>query len=540
VDPAARFAAELRRLRALPPSLPEGPYLVALSGGSDSTALLLLAIEAGCSVRAAHLDHALRPDSDADALSVFELCRGLGVTLFSQRTDVAAVAAARGWSLEDTARRVRYDFLARVARQAGTAAILTGHTLDDDAETLLLQLLRGTARATGVPPRRGRVLRPLLAFRREELESFLDERNLDWLNDPSNRDTRFTRNWVRHDLLPRLEERFPGARTALARYARLSREEDAFLEQLVAHVPIEADWRREPLAIRRRLVRAALEEAGVPPDTAHVEDVIEALEAGAVRRLSLPSGATARTQVGRLTVWRGEAAKPDLDWPTGLDRTGLEGAEVRTRQAGDRIRLPGGTRKLSDVLIDRKVPREERDAITVIALANEVLWVGLDPPILSTALGNSPDEDATLMGEAITLAREAADAGEVPVGAVVARAGEVIGRGRNRSREGRDMTLHAELEALRQATTEAGAFLTGCTLYVTLEPCPMCLGAAIEARVERIVYGAENVKAGALGGVSDLLRAPWTHLPIVRRNLRAKECAGLLSDFFGNLRSEQA
>ncbi|HWG84661.1 MAG TPA: tRNA lysidine(34) synthetase TilS [Deinococcales bacterium] len=537
MDPAARLAAEVARLRALPPALPDGRVLVALSGGGDSTALLVLALESGPPVVAAHLDHAMRPASGEEAARVSELCTRLGVELRSERVDVPAVAAARRWSPEDAARRVRYDFLSRAAREAGCVAVLTGHTLEDDAETVLLQLLRGTARATGIPPRQGRVLRPLLGVRREALRELLRERAIGWVEDDSNSDAVYTRNWLRQRVLPLLAERFPGAHDSLARYASVSRDEDVLLEALAAEVPPGADWRREPLALRRRLVRRALEGAGTRPDREHLDAILAALEGTGLRRLSLPGGLTARAGSGRLTILR-DPSPAHLSWPEGLDFSAYPGAELRTRRPGDRVRMPGGTRKLSDVFIDRKVPREERDAIPVVAIGQEVLWAGTVPPLLDVRLGVARDEDHDLMAEALALAREAAAEGEVPVGAVVARAGQVIGRGRNRSRADGDMTLHAELEALRQAAGTAGPYLDGCTLYVTLEPCPMCLGAAIEARASRIVYAAPNPKAGALGGVRDLLRAPWTHRPAVRGGVRAQEAAALLSAFFSALRSE--
>ena len=164
------------------------------------------------------------------------------------------------------------------------------------------------------------------------------------------------------------------------------------------------------------------------------------------------------------------------------------------------------------------------------------------------------------MRQALALAREAFDAGEVPVGAVVIRQtqsgflparleddptfkaqnhvhSETAGRGRNRSRDTTDMTAHAELEAIRHAARSLGrAHLTDCTLVVTLEPCLMCLGAALEARIPRIVYAAANPKNGALGGVLDATRGHWNHRFSVRAGVRAKDSADLLSAFFANLR----
>ncbi|MGM9322751.1 nucleoside deaminase, partial [Deinococcus aquaticus] len=144
-------------------------------------------------------------------------------------------------------------------------------------------------------------------------------------------------------------------------------------------------------------------------------------------------------------------------------------------------------------------------------------------------------------GEALAQAHDAARAQEVPVGAVVlGPGGQVVGRGRNTSREHGDMTRHAELAALRDAARTLGTpYLSGCTLVVTLEPCPMCLGAALEARIGHIVYGAANPKAGALGGVTDLLAAHWGHVPTVTGGVRGHEAARLLKDVFGRLREDR-
>lgn len=143
------------------------------------------------------------------------------------------------------------------------------------------------------------------------------------------------------------------------------------------------------------------------------------------------------------------------------------------------------------------------------------------------------------MDEALQLAREAAAAGEVPVGCVVVRDGRIVGRGRNRRETDRTALGHAELEAIGQACRNLGGWrLWDCTLYVTLEPCPMCAGAILNARLRRVVFGAEDGKNGACGSVCDLFSMDFNHHPLVEKGVRAAECAGLLRDFFQKLRSE--
>lgn len=147
--------------------------------------------------------------------------------------------------------------------------------------------------------------------------------------------------------------------------------------------------------------------------------------------------------------------------------------------------------------------------------------------------------DGALMGHALAEAQAAADLGDAPIGAVVVRAGAIIARARNRREYFRDPTAHAEIEALREAARILGGWrLAGCTLYVTLEPCVMCAGALVQARVTRLVYGAADPKAGAAGSVIDVLRdARLNHAVEVAGGIREPECRTLLHEFFAGLRA---
>lgn len=146
-------------------------------------------------------------------------------------------------------------------------------------------------------------------------------------------------------------------------------------------------------------------------------------------------------------------------------------------------------------------------------------------------------EDKQFMEEALRLAREAAEAGEVPVGCVIVRRDEIVGRGRNRREGAKNALCHGELEAIDEACRVLGGWrLWECTLYVTLEPCPMCAGAIINARIPRVVYGARDSKAGSCGSVCDLFSMAYNHHPKAEGGLMEEECAGLLRDFFAQLR----
>ena len=148
-------------------------------------------------------------------------------------------------------------------------------------------------------------------------------------------------------------------------------------------------------------------------------------------------------------------------------------------------------------------------------------------------------EDLQFMDAALELAKEAAADGEVPVGCVIVRNGQIVGRGRNRRETGKTALGHAEIEAIGQACQNLGGWrLWDCTLYVTLEPCPMCAGAIINARIPRVVFGASDAKCGACGSVCDLFQMDFNHHPQVEKGVREEESSALLSEFFLNLRQE--
>lgn len=146
-------------------------------------------------------------------------------------------------------------------------------------------------------------------------------------------------------------------------------------------------------------------------------------------------------------------------------------------------------------------------------------------------------EDQDFMRQALALAQQAATAGEVPVGCVITLGNRVVGQGRNRREEEKNALGHAELEAIHEACRTLGGWrLWQCTLYVTLEPCPMCAGAILNARIPRVVYGAPDTKAGSCGSVCDLFSMAYNHHPICQGGVLAEECASLLQVFFQNLR----
>jgi tRNA(Ile)-lysidine synthase len=218
--------------------------LLAVSGGADSVALLraMAALKTGGQGRlcVAHFNHKLRTEAKDDELFVVELCNRLGIACETGSTDVAQLAADASEGIEETARRARYDFLQQTAGRIGARFVVTAHTADDQAETILHRIVRGTGIAGLAGMARSRrfgsatLLRPLLSVRRRELEEYLGDLDQPFRNDPSNADCRFTRNRIRHELLPLLCERFnSGVADSLLRLGCLASEAQEVIDSLV-------------------------------------------------------------------------------------------------------------------------------------------------------------------------------------------------------------------------------------------------------------------------------------------------------------------
>ena len=413
-----RLSSSLRRSRLL-----DGvdALVIAVSGGPDSMALLHLLHEISRGRRrlvVGHVHHGIRgAEADRDAAFVEKQASALGLP-----SEIRRVRVLAGGNLEERAREARYRDLREIAREEGIGLVATGHTEDDQAETLLLRLFRGAGRGglSGIDSKRpDGVIRPLLGISRAELVDFLGRRRIPYRRDRSNRDTRHTRNRIRRRVLPVLEKELgPGVSGVLARTAAILLEEDRWMDRLVSGAARSltgpeggldvAGLLRLPGAQARRVVRFWL--AGLRGDlrqlsATHIESVLAAARTDGAR-VSIPGGTIRRAgtrlvagDVGRVQAFsarfdpgvlalpggwelrRREAVRRDLragPWRALFDAATLSGGlRVRTPRAGDRVRPLGldGSRKLQDVFVDAKVPREERSRWIVVTAGRSILWV---------------------------------------------------------------------------------------------------------------------------------------------------------------------
>lgn len=395
---------------------PGDSVICAVSGGADSVALLfalyLLKDRLGIRLEAAHFNHRLRgQESDEDEAFVRGLCSQYDIPLHVGTGEVKA--GKKG--LEAAARDARYGFLLSL-----DGKIATAHTADDNAETVLMRLIRGTGlKGLGaIAPVSGRIIRPMLLTNRQEVEDFLDQWSLPHREDSSNASDAFLRNRLRHDVIPLLKAENPRLAENLSRMALRLRQDEAFLRQ-------QADWdslpgvealRAMPEAIRSRCIEAFLKQNGVPePEDSHisaVEDILYSDRPSA--RVNLPGGVTVTRQYDRLEAENGEPVPEPAVVPCpgevlyGDYRvTCAPAGEIinttdtftvcpvgqvilRPRKSGDLIRLKGGTKSLKKLFIDRKIPAARREQIPVVCDKQGVLGVYSIGVHVDRAAGEKP------------------------------------------------------------------------------------------------------------------------------------------------------
>lgn len=404
--------------------------MVGLSGGADSTALTLALAERarafGLVLGVAHLHHGLRgAEADGDAEFCRALAERLGVPFHMKRVDVAAEAQARKATTEEAARELRYEWFRELMAAGEADAVATAHTLDDQAETVLGKILRGAwlEGVSGIHPvielKEGRVIRPLLGVRRSEIEAWLKARGEKWREDSSNRNLTFTRNSLRHELLPELEKWNPRVKEHLAQMAELARDEESWIEGLIEKEtvwaikegkPVRGGGRGEstsgvalelerlktqPAAVQRRLIRLAAERLGLKLNFEATEGLRKLAESGrAGEKYEAADGLRAERTARelRFTVASAKKTNIELESPVEFDVPGeVEGfgvhlqvaaaqkgrAVLRNWKAGDRVRLryTSGEKKVKEVLERMKVQGSERAVWPVVEFEGRIVWM---------------------------------------------------------------------------------------------------------------------------------------------------------------------
>ena len=427
----------IREYRMLPPGT---TVLCALSGGADSVCLFhrlcQLREPLGIRLAAAHYNHTRRgEESDRDEAFVEKIVASFApdgsVLLLKCRGDVSARARETGRGLEETAREMRYAFLREAAKQVGADVIATAHNLNDQAETLLMHLVRGSGLRglCGMEPVRGDVIRPLLTTSREEIESYLMQNSLSWVEDSSNQEDAYTRNRIRHQVLPMLEEICPGAARRMSQCTERLRLDEDYLSTQAWFLVENATWRGDELtvpveaigkahdALAIRALRYLLGQQNSGNDNctqAHLKGLL-ALCRGEdpSAELDLPDGLKAvreyellvltrqKVSVMESLLWRlpGEIradgwrlecretiyqGEPQSGTCFFLKREDIDEIRLRPRRVGDRLKRPGRSGKtVKKLLIEEKIPFRYRDSLPVLEVLDQVAAVaGLGPDII--------------------------------------------------------------------------------------------------------------------------------------------------------------
>ena len=399
--------------------------VAACSGGRDSICLLhvleKLRQELQFELCAVYVHHGLRPEADQEAAWLMGLADQWGIPCRIRYVNVLERVKHTGESIEEAARNLRYAVL---REEADGGYIVTAHHLEDQAETVLLHLIRGCGLKGlgGMERRQNQILRPFLGIRRERIDEYIQENHLKYMEDASNADDAYTRNWIRVRLLPLLREKNPAISRTLGEMADLLREEEVYMEEEAekhySEVCPEGElrisaWKTLPEALRRRLLRLWLERSGGLRDiqSVHIQMLTELCGKQTGSRMMLPGGRVFYKSYDRLcqentvqpsqaetllyidgtwheTPWgefRAQYSKnpgektgkiPDYPYTKWVScDTITEPLCIRTRRTGDYIGAGGGRKSLKKYMIDQKIPQEQRGKMVLAAVGSHIVWI---------------------------------------------------------------------------------------------------------------------------------------------------------------------
>ncbi len=398
----------------------------ALSGGADSMALLCALYELkddlGILLCAAHMNHSIRgADADADEKFAADFCKSLGVEIFTKKVNVPLIAKETGISEEECGRYERYRFFNQVCENVGGALIATGHHKNDNAETVLFNLFRGSGSRGlgGIAYKRDNIIRPLLDVTRADTENYLMQKNIAWREDKTNFQCEYTRNKIRLVILKDIEKCFPEAVEKIALCSEAVRTDDEYLQQIAENSGAfengciyEEKFANLHESIRRRVIINALKEWGLSPDRERINAVYSIVTGPTGKYRDLGKGVRVVNNYGSVSLLEKSSFCPEdvtynIKSGESLEIKVFEGSwsiktvdksqkirdnkmmilldadklgdevSVRCRKDGDYISPLGmdGKKKLKKVFIDLKIPKEKRDRISMLAYKDEILFI---------------------------------------------------------------------------------------------------------------------------------------------------------------------
>jgi tRNA(Ile)-lysidine synthase len=407
--------------------------VIACSGGADSVSLLHLLNELkkdwNLGLVVGHYNHKLRKEADEDHSFVRKLASNYSLPFYSESGDVKAFANENRMNLEEAGRRLRYGFLKKIAEENGKAKIATGHTMTDQAETVLMRIIRGTGSLGlgGIQPRtEGGIVRPLLFVRRAEVLEYIEKKGLECRVDESNFNTDFLRNRIRHRLIPYLENNFsPSITDSLSRLALIIQEEDSFLKEVSRQKSalvgvwnkgqywLDMDFLRTlPIAIQRRVVREYLSSVRGDLRGISYKDIHSVLHLERGKEFHLEKGLVFKNRSGLLGVqneskdikyiyrWTGDCPLKIRETDTTVKGQRIDEKMdsrdfnnrrraffdlsklkfplvVRNRLCGDRYRPLGspGSQKIKEMMRVRRIPEADRERCPVFVSGDDIVWV---------------------------------------------------------------------------------------------------------------------------------------------------------------------
>ena len=379
--------------------------LVAFSGGADSMCLLHILKSLSYNVSAAHLNHMLRgTESDNDEHISRDFCKKHNIPFYVFHADISTISKETGVSEETAGREERYKFFDRLSRENSIDKIVTAHNMDDNAETILMHLLRGcgTAGLAGIPIKRGNIVRPLLCCSRSEIEKYCTTHSLPYVTDSSNLKTIYTRNKIRHEIIPLLKKYNTNIISSLYSLSELMSADKIYFKQIIdetigARTSFDIkELVKMPDSIIYRAISTLSKNAGLSPEFKHIKLIAHFIKSGDTgKKFDVPGGiieiscgvlsAVKKTSEDfcyniipgseidlynfHLTACDNVLSELHFTLPADSEIT------VRSRRPGDKIRVRGMTKKLSDLFIDKKIPANMRNKIPILSVDGEIIYI---------------------------------------------------------------------------------------------------------------------------------------------------------------------